>query len=427
MRILMCLTILLCAGNVGRAEIANQMRGNATIMGQISNIDGQPMLAKVLVYSRTLRDGRVSLAAMCSSETDVNGRYQCSHLPVGKYVIYAEEKHNVPETQNSVNSTYRHAFYPNENNPACAEPVSLTSNSNEERNISIGSDGMGSVSGVLSQKSTSPSFRVLIASSIGDLPIDSQVEYDPSQGEFKVPGMTPGTYRIIADWAQDGQVHHQEGVIDVSSERNVSALLEEIGLHPLSGSIFVSASNAPDEKLPKTLILEGVGMNSHWKISTSVKPDNTFSFPPVRDGAYVLHTPTGTPWEVVSVASQKRSTSGEYIELSGGYSALLKVEVKKIEDSIVGQLDSNGSSLEHAGILLQHASSGRLVLAKPDMTGHFAITGLPSGEYRLFAWSEMDKFEYRNPEVLKSLTTKSEVIAVEPDTHITNIKPQIIN
>jgi hypothetical protein len=50
--------------------------------------------------------------------------------------------------------------------------------------------------------------------------------------------------------------------------------------------------------------------------------------------------------------------------------------------------------------------------AVTDQSGHFALRGLPPGDYTLFAWESVDGEAYYNPEFLKSYQGQGKVLHV---------------
>ncbi len=36
-----------------------------------------------------------------------------------------------------------------------------------------------------------------------------------------------------------------------------------------------------------------------------------------------------------------------------------------------------------------------------DLNGRFTLVGIPPGDYKLFAWDEMDTFAFNDPEILR--------------------------
>jgi hypothetical protein len=47
-----------------------------------------------------------------------------------------------------------------------------------------------------------------------------------------------------------------------------------------------------------------------------------------------------------------------------------------------------------------------------DTTGHFSITGVAPGEYKLFAWEQIEEGAYQDPEFLKPYENQGQAVAI---------------
>jgi hypothetical protein len=57
----------------------------------------------------------------------------------------------------------------------------------------------------------------------------------------------------------------------------------------------------------------------------------------------------------------------------------------------------------------------RLMLFKTtvtDTTGHFSITGVAPGEYKLFAWEQIEEGAYQDPEFLKPYENQGQAVTI---------------
>jgi hypothetical protein len=51
-------------------------------------------------------------------------------------------------------------------------------------------------------------------------------------------------------------------------------------------------------------------------------------------------------------------------------------------------------------------------MAMSDTTGHFSITGVAPGEYKLFAWDQIEEGAYQDPEFLKPYENQGEAVTM---------------
>jgi hypothetical protein len=47
-----------------------------------------------------------------------------------------------------------------------------------------------------------------------------------------------------------------------------------------------------------------------------------------------------------------------------------------------------------------------------DTMGHFSITGIAPGEYKLFAWEQIEESAYQDPEFLKPYESQGQAITI---------------
>jgi hypothetical protein len=60
-------------------------------------------------------------------------------------------------------------------------------------------------------------------------------------------------------------------------------------------------------------------------------------------------------------------------------------------------------------------------VATADATGRFTFTGVPPGDYKLFAWEALESYSFFDPEVLRPLETQGVPLRVSPaTTHTVN-------
>jgi Carboxypeptidase regulatory-like domain len=52
-----------------------------------------------------------------------------------------------------------------------------------------------------------------------------------------------------------------------------------------------------------------------------------------------------------------------------------------------------------------------------DQNGHFTIKGVKPGEYKVFAWEEVENGAYQDPDFLKPLESKGEALSIKENAH----------
>jgi hypothetical protein len=77
---------------------------------------------------------------------------------------------------------------------------------------------------------------------------------------------------------------------------------------------------------------------------------------------------------------------------------------------------------ERTGVVVQPVGSDQVVVALADQQRHFSLQNLPPGDYRLYAWDDLEDVEYRNPQYLKTFRNKSTSLTVDENAPITDVE-----
>jgi len=151
-----------------------------------------------------------------------------------------------------------------------------------------------------------------------------------------------------------------------------------------------------------------------------VKADGKFTLKNVPDGEYRIRV-----FQSAEDCYLKSARSGGYEVLQDG----ITISEGKIPGPLEVVLNCSGGVVE--GVVFddqqQPATGARVVLApegdrrsqthlfkstSPDQYGHFVINGLAPGDYKLFAWEEVEPGAYEDPEFLKKYEGKGKPLQV---------------
>lgn len=72
--------------------------------------------------------------------------------------------------------------------------------------------------------------------------------------------------------------------------------------------------------------------------------------------------------------------------------------------------------------MLQSVGSDQVTVAVADAQKRFSLRDIPPGDYRLYAWDDLDDVEYRNPQYLKTFQNKSTSLTVDGNAPITDVE-----
>ncbi|HET9833862.1 MAG TPA: carboxypeptidase regulatory-like domain-containing protein [Vicinamibacterales bacterium] len=267
-------------------------------------------------------------------------------------------------------------------------------------------------------------------------------KYDPATGEFEVRDVAPGSYWLqiapLGSFGLSGSAGGPTGAIATpvgfgfSTTQipvdvvNVDVDNLAITISPgvsISGRVRMEgATNAGQEKFGGlSLSLQSVagGGSILTTLAGAVRPatDGTFTIPRVTPGEYRLFVIGLNPGTFVKSARLEQADALQGVTIgnrvNGSLDIVLNPNAGQVEGVIVG-----GDLRAMSGVsvvLVPERSRDRLDLyqtATSSQDGHFSIRGITPGEYRLFAWEEIEPFSYFNPEVLRQYETRGTLVRI---------------
>ena len=277
---------------------AKPMTGTASISGKVTAADtGVPM------RRATVSLGGPSLQRV--TYTDADGRYQFSNLPPGTYTLSANGGMH--------RAGYQAAAYGVTSNAAPAlmrgKPIQLNDGERVE-NIDMALPRTGAITGHVTDADGQPASRVAVGAWIirpGSEPMQSASAQTDDLGQFRVFGLAPGDYILMAN----PSVGPQGGPAEVDSEptgfaptyapdtprraeatrfrvgrgTEVSAdiRLTETRVYSISGTATNSQGETPRTLSVMLVRSEGGGTSS---FGVPISPSGTFTFRNVAPGEY---------------------------------------------------------------------------------------------------------------------------------------------
>jgi hypothetical protein len=270
-----------------------------------------------------------------------------------------------------------------------------------------------------------------------DLPLS--VRIDPS-GSFEVPRVPPGPYRLIAS-QRGGNGGHV--FIDVR-DRDVNGLTVAM-IPPLkvSGRIAIEPQTAAGDVPPVTSfrvrirqdrILQGV------TFAATPKPDGAFGIGQdslaIQTGDYrvsvepILMPPTAPGNTARPIPQALRNVYVKSIRL--GETDVLNDGLHltgQPRDELVVVLGTNPGTLEGRVIDVrqQPVAAATVVLipdggirfrvdhrfTSTDASGRFQLQSVPPGNYKLFAWEEVDKGDWQDPDFVRDYESLGKPVRIE--------------
>jgi hypothetical protein len=151
-----------------------------------------------------------------------------------------------------------------------------------------------------------------------------------------------------------------------------------------------------------------------------VQPDGSFVVRGLPLGTYRVNIPQFAPdayLKSVRYGSEEVLESGiNLARPSGAVEVIVSLKGARVEGTVVNE---NGEPVEDAtAVLIPEPKMRHLQhlfkVTRTDATGRFSIRGIAPGEYRLFAWEEIEPGLWLAPDFLASLERKGEPLRADP-------------
>ena len=397
------------------------------VSGQISTADGNPVSGvTVQALKRSHRFGKPEFDEIASGESNKSGVYSIAALPAGDYYLRAvPSQEQKPDTKGNV---YAPTYFPGTRDQG--HSTLLTMRAGEQMagiDIALSRVRAASVAGkVIDAVSKSPiNGSELTLLEQGDVtPISYSATAD-AKGNFELKGVPRGNYLLVAekpvesenDKSMWGQKAVQVGDADV---RNVELAIRR-GVE-VSGRILLDGK-ANFDLTRLTGVLEpaqpSVARGYMLEVeNASVNPDGRFSFQNVTEGSYRIN------FFPISAGLYLKSVQNPDV-LKTGVTVVRGQPVQSLELA----LSSGVARLEGTVMNDQQPFPGATVVLVPDAElrsqpryyrqtisdrqGRFSLQNLIPGDYEVFAWQDVERGSYLDPDFLAQFEDEGKAVSLK--------------
>lgn len=461
-------TILTLAPGQQVKDVAFRLPPAAVIAGKVYDADGEAVAGvMVQVLQHRYIQGRRQLAPAGQAATDDRGEYRVFGLPAGRFYVSATYRPGLgafffgggffggagPGGQ-APDETYVPTYYPGTNEPGRATPVELRAG-NELTNIDFL---------LLPARAVRVRGRVYNAVT-GKAGRDVQVTLmDPSartaawfarpsgrvegaNGEFEVKGVLPGSYVATAMWfdQENNEAYTARLPVTVGDaglegvELVIERGLDVWGTARVEGAPAETPGaraegDGQEEALDLTELRVGFQPKEEGVVIFSGNPGFV-----KEDGSFTLQNTPRLALRVLLFGSGGRLPGNYYLkEARVDGNDVLEEGLDLSAGPPRGQLElvvsPNGGQVEGVALKDQKPFSGATVALVPeekrrgrrelyktattDQYGRFTLRGIPPGEYKLFAWEEIEQGAYQDAEFLKPYEKLGHEVKVEEGSRL---------
>jgi len=410
------------------------------ITGRVLDEDGDPLpRATVQVMMKRYNRGKQQLMPSGGAMTNDTGEFRIADLSAGRYFLSATYHRmgfggpDVP-TRNPADKPeedYVTTYYPASLDQTGASPVELEAGQEMPRiDIRMRKARVFRIRGKIAAQPGEPTnnIRLMLVASENSFFFNAANPAVRPDGTFEMSSVQPGSYFVIA--MRNGGVQGMVGKVAVNvGQQNVDGIVVPIlnGV-TLTGSVRIDATK--DElaqaqtqgsaSLRSTRVqlmpIEGVSFSS---TNATVKEDGSFVIENVGPDKYRITTfgVGGTYLKSIRMGGQEVLDTG--IDMSNGAPGAIEVVLGlgggQI-DGVVQDAEQKPVSSSLVTLVPEPFKPNRNDLYRTtmtDQTGHFTVKGMPPGEYRLYAWEDVEPGAYTDPEYLKVHESKAAKVTVK--------------
>jgi len=412
-----------------------KMMPQAVITGHVLDEDGDPV-ARVRVEALQYRymRGRKQLLPAGLASTDDLGEYRIFGLRAGKYLLRATYRSSMGLTtavgRDSVNGNrsdseegYAPVYYPGATESSGAAPLNLVPGA-EMRGADIRLMKTRTVR--IRGRVIAPTGRGRQESMVVLMPREEGAVFQPggrmmsstdAQGRFEMHGITPGSYVLAAVWGNEGRYSgHQQ--IDVGASDIDDIQVNLIPPADLSAQVKVEG-NAQVQLDQVHVALTPATPGAMGGSYATADVDGNLTFKNVAPGSYqpTVSVPPGLYVKSIRHGDTDAIESG--IDVSQGAGGLLQITLSAAGAQVDGSVTTDkGEPSTGATVTLvpggpRRMSSMFFKTANTDQSGRFSFKDVAPGEYKVYAWDQIDAGAAQDPDFVKPFDNNAKEVKLE--------------
>jgi hypothetical protein len=362
------------------------------------------------------------------ADLDDRGEFRAGKLSPGRYALAADPaRHGL-----RLPLTYQGTFYPASLEPSSAARIDLHAGQ-DVTGIEIKLQTAatysirGRVSGANPMASTEPSRQPYLSVER----VSGTLEAFPSgavaktnrDGTFEVTGVISGTYRLAAGtffregFFSTGSARAGEAIVQVEGHDVDGVQIEAVAPIRVAGSIRLEGATQPEWKHCSIGLRGGNGYQY-----TQIAEDGSFTYQNIARNVYraYLYMPEEARYYVKAVHIGSVESPGRVVDLRTAGNEQLTIVLSDKPARIQGtvQADPKPDTAHLTVVLIPETDdsekrSNEAVQGTFDQNGTFSLTGIPPGNYRLFAWLDLPEDAWMDDEFWNAMKDKGTSVKLE--------------
>ncbi len=429
-------------------DVVFRLIPTGAITGRVYDEAGEPIEGgRIRALRQSYEGNQRQFVQAATAVTNDRGEYRLYGLPPGHYYVsatytpaLAREVGGAAAAQPTagpiLEEGYAPTYYPATNDPGRAVPIALGPGE-EVRGLDFTLLPKRTVrvrGRVFNTTSGRPGHRATVwlyarESGARGPALRKQTVVEDAQGAFEFRGVTPGPYILWANSLEEGEVYRARQTLDVG-DADVDGI--NVVLAPgieLKGHVRTEGNrqlNFTDLRV----VLEPRDGPEMGSASVSVKPDGSFVLKNLGSEVYEVNV-AGAPEDFYFKAARLGSDDVLEAGLSvarGRQPSALELVLSSAGGQMDGVLLSEELGFDGALVVLvpepPHRGQARLYkTTTTDQYGHFTLRGIVPGDYKLFAWEDIEAGAYQDADFLRPYEERGETLrVVEAGRHSARLK-----
>ena len=456
-------TMLALAPGQHLDDLVFKLVRQAVISGRVYDEEGEPVVrAQVMVSRYRYVDGERQLGGEGFGSTNDLGEYRVFGLAPGSYYVSATYQDNFSSFarfqrrgggdagRSGVQEGYVPTYYPGVNDPDRAAPLDLRAGDElssvdftllPTRTVSVRGRVVNSVSS--EARSRMMVFLLPRGSGAGRNRLRKRAVVDDKDGTFEVRGVAPGSYVVSAIYFDGREQYGARQPVEVESS-DVEGITLVIGPGvDVAGRVSVEGAAAAADPGPagageqagESLVMTNVhvalqGFERFPMIGSSstarLKADGSFHIEKVLQARYnvnVFSLPRDYYLKSARVGGEDVLEEGLDLSLgppSGPLEITISAAGGRIDGAVLTEEDKafGGATVVLVPEGRRREESRYYKTTTTDQNGGFTLRGIPPGDYKLFAWEEIERGAYQDSAFLRRYEEQGELVEVEEGSRL---------
>ena len=408
-----------------KRDVTIMLVPGAAISGRVVDVDGDPLTGcSVTVLRPNNQPGR-GAAPLAGDQTDDHGQYRIFNLTAGSYYVRVEcaRQPATPHplmTRDSIEQLpeqgYPSLFYPASPDFAGATAIKAAAGT-ERQGIDFQLDRVPvfSVSGTLTGLNDRKDVQLSLMAkdSLSGNSFQRGNRWDTRTGKFTFHGIPPGDYILSAFTVNEGLSYAARLNVPVSDSSINGLVVPFRPAMEIRGMFEMEDSGDSKPPAQPQIYLRPTENISMYTYPTEEAGENgAFAFKGVVPGRWnvgVNNLPPGS--YVKSIRFGDQEVTGGVLDIAQDAAGPLKIVISAKAATIEGNV--TGAEAPCLIVALPQNATAALPIQPStgtDAQGHFILTGLAPGSYRLFALDP--SIGYPDPDLLKKLESRGETVTV---------------